>query len=108
MYLDGLARDDSVLKNYATPLSSTKIAANLRFPVCCFYFDSQVMRHYAGPEWEQWNSRLRDELVRSQANGSWVFKNRAEPMAIQGGPLFCTVMAALILEVYHRHPSLYE
>jgi hypothetical protein len=54
---------------------------------------------------------MRDQLVHGQAKvghekGSWYFSgdNGSAP----GGRLYCTAMAAMILEVYYRHMPLYR
>jgi len=74
------------------------------------YYGTQVMRHYGGPDWEKWNSQLRDELIRSQiaeghAAGSWL-PNGAH--SEKGGRLYSTSLATMILEVYYRHMPLYS
>ena len=42
------------------------------------YYATQVMHHFGGPQWDQWNTRMRDSLVGSQSKaghtaGSWYF-----------------------------------
>jgi hypothetical protein len=74
------------------------------------YYATQVMRHFGGEHWETWNSKMRDSLVKSQdkkghAKGSWYFDDA--PWADRGGRLYCTCMAAMILEVYYRHMPIY-
>lgn len=74
------------------------------------YYGTQVMRHYGGPEWEKWNSTLRDELIKSQvsqghAAGSWEAKGAHSE---KGGRLYATSLATMILEVYYRHMPLYS
>jgi hypothetical protein len=74
------------------------------------YYATQVMRHYGGQYWESWNSKMRDRLVAAQdqkehAKGSWYFPNTAH--GDQGGRLYCTSMATMILEVYYRHLPIY-
>jgi hypothetical protein len=74
------------------------------------YYATQVMRHYGGPEWENWNRRIRDQLVAAQvkeghATGSWVTSGAH---AGQGGRLYSTSLACMILEVYYRHMPLYS
>jgi hypothetical protein len=73
------------------------------------YYATQVMRHMEGPLWERWNKIMRDELVDSQATtgherGSWFMSSRHGGA---GGRLYCTAMAAMILEVYYRHLPIY-
>lgn len=74
------------------------------------YYGTQVMRHYGGPEWEKWNTKLRDELIKSQvsqghAAGSWEARNSHSE---KGGRLYVTSLATMILEVYYRHMPLYS
>jgi hypothetical protein len=74
------------------------------------YYATQVMRHREGEPWEKWNAVMRDQLVDSQAvegheKGSWFFPARHGQV---GGRLYCTSMAAMILEVYYRHLPLYR
>lgn len=74
------------------------------------YYATQVMHHYDGPEWPEWNKEMRDYLVRTQATmgyerGSWHFD---DPHGSKGGRLYTTAMCAMILEVYYRHMPLYE
>ncbi len=74
------------------------------------YYATQVVHHYGGETWKQWNAKMRDSLVKSQektghASGSWHMRDR---FVGQGGRLYCTAMAAMILEVYYRHLPIYR
>jgi len=77
-----------------------------------FYYDyyaTQVMRHYGGDEWEKWNTKMRDALIKSQSSvgheaGSWY---SAGNHGVDGGRLYSTALATMILEVYYRHMPLY-
>lgn len=76
------------------------------------YYATQVMHHYGGPQWTEWNETLREFLIQSQATeghelGSWFFKP-GDLGSDPGGRLYCTAMAAMILEVYYRHLPLYR
>jgi len=74
------------------------------------YYATQVMRHFGGSLWHQWNQELREALISSQITegvdaGSW------DPIGNhtrEGGRLCQTAMAAMILEVYYRHLPLYQ
>ena len=75
------------------------------------YYATQVLAHYDGELWEAWNSRMRDYLVEQQvrddenhADGSWHF---TATHTEQGGRLYNTSLATMILEVYYRHLPLY-
>jgi len=75
------------------------------------HYATQVMWHWGGDPWKQWNATLRDRLVQSQARegheaGSW-FLDGDHGSRI-GGRLYCTTMAAMILEVYYRHYRIYD
>lgn len=74
------------------------------------YYATQVLHQWGGAEWQEWNYRMRDYLVRTQSNeghesGSWHFEN--PPNSTQGGRLYNTALAIMILEVYYRHLPLY-
>lgn len=73
------------------------------------YYATQVMHHHGGQWWEPWNLTMRDHLVESQAKrghqrGSWYF---ADEHGDEGGRLYNTAMAIMILEVYYRYMPIY-
>jgi hypothetical protein len=73
------------------------------------YYATQVLHHYEGPRWRNWNERLRTYLIDTQETegperGSWYFYDRH---GIQGGRHYTTAMALMILEVYYRYMPLY-
>lgn len=75
------------------------------------YYATQVLHHYEGEHWDKWNNKMRDSLVASQSktgheSGSWVFTG--DHGSSQGGRLYCTAMATMILEVYYRHMPIYK
>ncbi len=74
------------------------------------YYATQVMRHHGGPEWEKWNAKMRDSLIKEQvteghAAGSWYAPGGHGK---EGGRLYATSLATMILEVYYRHMPLYS
>lgn len=74
------------------------------------YYATLVMHHTQSPDWPAWNKKLRDYLVQTQATrgheaGSWYFR---EEHGSQGGRLYSTAMAIMILEVYYRYMPLYS
>jgi hypothetical protein len=74
------------------------------------YYASQVLHHIGGPNWEKWNPRMREYLIRTQATdghemGSWYF---AESHSTPGGRLYTTAMATMTLEVYYRYMPMYK
>lgn len=82
------------------------------------YYATQVMFHWAGPQWDAWNRKMRDFLIAAQdraghAAGSWYFEPKATDTvgrisSAAGGRLYATAMATMILEVYYRYTPLYS
>lgn len=75
------------------------------------YYATQVIHHWGGELWDDWNNKLRPQLVASQiregpAAGTWYFED--DHGTIPGGRLYCTAMATMILEVYYRHMPIYR
>lgn len=73
------------------------------------YYATQVLFHWAGPEWDAWNRKMREHLISFQQHaghqsGSWYFES---PQSAAGGRLYNTAMATMILEVYYRFMPLY-
>ena len=74
------------------------------------YYATQVLRHYGGDLWKQWNAVMRDQLVKSQAQkghekGSW---HVGDGHGGKGGRLYDTSLSTMILEVYYRHLPIYR
>lgn len=74
------------------------------------YYATMAMHHWRHRDWDRWNTKLRDHLVRSQETagheaGSWHFQDKWGNI---GGRLYTTAMCALTLEVYYRYLPLYE
>ncbi|MFK7819986.1 MAG: prenyltransferase/squalene oxidase repeat-containing protein [Planctomycetaceae bacterium] len=74
------------------------------------YYGSQVLHHWGGDLWKEWNAELRPRLVESQVKegpsaGSWrpVCKHSGS-----GGRLYETALSIMTLEVYYRHLPLYR
>jgi hypothetical protein len=76
-----------------------------------YYYATQVMHHFGGESWRDWNDKMRDFLVNSQdktnsANkGSW--DPAGDAWAPHGGRLMITSLNLLTLEVYYRYLPLY-
>jgi len=115
MYL-GWKRDHGALQQGIEHLSKTGPSdGNMYFN----YYATQVLRHNrldSDPKsvqtWDKWNTEMRDYLIASQdkhgnENGSWYFTG-GDHGAQRGGRLYCTAMAAMILEVYYRHLPIYR
>ena len=76
-----------------------------------WYYATQVMHHWGGPAWTQWNQQMRNLLVASQSTqgheaGSWWFQQT--PHGRPGGRLYVTALACCTLEVYYRHAPLFR
>jgi hypothetical protein len=76
------------------------------------FYTNQILREFGGESWAKYNAAMRSQLLAAQeqegpAKGSWFIDGQGWSNR-QGGRLFCTAMAALILETYYRHPPLYQ
>jgi len=76
-----------------------------------FYYATQVLHHMEGSEFDLWNSRMREHLIRTQEKqghkaGSW--SPEGVDWGKAGGRLYATCMALITLEVYYRHLPLYR
>lgn len=74
------------------------------------YYATQVLHHFDGEPWAEWNPRMRDFLIRTQETnsheaGSWFFKGG---QLVTGGRLINTALAVMTLEVYYRYLPLYN
>jgi hypothetical protein len=80
------------------------------------YYATQVMHHFGGESWTNWNAKQRDLLLKSQDKGndpklehqagSW--SPAGDPWGPQGGRLMQTSLSLLTLEVYYRYMPLYR
>jgi hypothetical protein len=80
-------------------------------PVYYYYYATQVLHHMEGPEFDLWNHRIREHLIRTQEKeghkaGSW--NPQGSDWGNRGGRMYATSMAILTLEVYYRHLPLYH
>ena len=79
-----------------------------------WYYATQVMHNVSGPDWDNWNRRMRRVLTSTQckegcATGSWdPDKPTKDAWGEQGGRLMVTSLSALTLEVYYRYLPLYK
>lgn len=74
------------------------------------YYATQVMHHWGGELWDQWNVRMREQLIVTQlregpAAGSW---DVTDPHGALGGRIYQTSLSVMTLEVYYRHLPLYR
>jgi len=79
------------------------------------YYATQVMFHTGGEQWKAWNERMKKLLLETQRQrqhgheaGSWFAGVNEGGLDTPGGRLYCTSLAAMILEVYHRHLRIYR
>ncbi|MDA7949891.1 MAG: terpene cyclase/mutase family protein [Pirellulaceae bacterium] len=104
----GIAREDPQLKKGVDYLVDLGPSPN---DIYFNFYTTQILRHQGGPQWEAWNEKMREYLIRTQASrghesGSWYFEGDQHNEA--GGRLYCTAMSAMILEVYYRYAPLYQ
>jgi hypothetical protein len=81
-----------------------------RQDVYYYYYATQVMHHFGGDAWRDWNDKMRESLIQKQdqdgANaGSW--SAAGDPYGRAGGRLMMTSLNLLTLEVYYRYLPLY-
>jgi len=99
------------VKNHVRPLQPN--ANGLQKNVYFYYYATQVMHHYGGDAWKEWNKGMRDGLIKSQETkdennmnfGSW--SSAGDPHGGAGGRLMITSLNLLTLEVYYRYLPLY-
>ena len=80
------------------------------FNIYYFYYATQVLHHFGGPEWDTWNRQVRTLLIETQekeghAAGSWP---AVGPHSHNGGRLYVTSLAICTLEVYYRHTPIFR
>jgi hypothetical protein len=109
MYL-GWQKDRPGLVNGVEFLTQNHLPSNNNPNIYYWYYGTQVMHHYGGREWDEWNTRMRDILVQSQergghAAGSWSPRG---DHAGAGGRIYMTSLATCTLEVYYRHLPIFR
>ena len=88
------------------PESGTSLGA-----IYYYYYATQVLHHLEGPNFDLWNHRMREHLIRTQQKsghrtGSW--NPEGVDHGARGGRMYSTAMALLTLEVYYRHLPMYR
>ncbi len=110
MYL-GWKRDDSRMSYAVKWLLKNALPDSDEMNLYYWYYATQVMHHYGGPEWEIWNTHLRDLLVIQQRRGGR-YPGSWEPGDFEYGPsggrIYVTALAVCTLEVYYRHLPLFK
>lgn len=76
-----------------------------------YYYSTQVLHHMEGKDWDLWNHRMREHLIRTQEKvghkkGSW--SPEGCDHGGRGGRMYATALSLLTLEVYYRHLPLYR
>jgi hypothetical protein len=76
------------------------------------YYATQVLYHFGGDAWKDWNAKMREGLVTTQERdrdnvnyGSWT--SAGDAWGSSGGRLMVTSLNLLTLEVYYRYLPLY-
>ncbi|MBR5710662.1 MAG: hypothetical protein IKX40_07885 [Thermoguttaceae bacterium] len=74
------------------------------------YIATQILFHYGGAPWKEWNAAMREKLINAQIQtgteaGSWNFTNeQSSPKAVfSSSPFIDTALSALTLETYYRY-----
>ena len=76
-----------------------------------WYYATQVLHHYGGSPWREWNEVMRVELPKAQVRGgreegSWA--PQLDRWGRNHGRLYTTCLSLYCLEVYYRHMPLYK
>ena len=106
MYL-GWPQDNGPLQQGIHRLSTIGVS---RSDMYYNYYATIALHHFGGTEWDNWNSKMRDQLVSTQitngdAAGSWPV---TDPHGRSGGQIYQTCLSVLTLEVYYRYLPLYR
>jgi len=75
------------------------------------YYATQVLHHWGGEPWNEWNDVMRDQLIDTQiqqgdAAGSW--NPTGDHGSGPGGKLYQTSLSIMTLEVYYRYMPMYR
>ncbi|HUE74810.1 MAG TPA: prenyltransferase/squalene oxidase repeat-containing protein [Pirellulaceae bacterium] len=109
MYL-GWNKNNPALERGARWLLASNPPEHDRPNIYYWYYATQTMHHFGGPEWDEWNLLMRDVLVDTQETqghkaGSW--SPRGEHSSA-GGRIYMTSLAICSLEVYYRHLPIFK
>jgi len=108
----GAGRSDPALNEAVRYLSQNPPDEDLR-DVYYWYAATQALQQFSGPDWDNWNRRVRRTLIESQvrdgcAAGSWDPQNPIVDRWGQAGRLVTTSLSVLSLEVYYRYLPIYK
>ena len=106
LFYAGVYEDDSIERGLEY-LSSNSMIANTGGPQMQAhyfygqYYATQAMYLAGGDRWEQWWSRVRDELIAIQSDdGSWIDH--------QAGESYATAMALIVLQMPNRYLPIFQ
>ena len=106
LFYAGVYEDDSIERGLEY-LSSNSMIANTGGPQMQAhyfygqYYATQAMYLAGGDRWEQWWSRVRDELIAMQSDdGSWIDH--------QAGESYATAMALIVLQMPNRYLPIFQ
>lgn len=110
----GWKRDDPRLLHGAD-LVSRDLAQTTERNIYYWYYASQMLHNMHDKHWAEWNSRVRDGLIRMQVGGDGCDRGSWDPTLPEpdkwgssAGRLYTTSMSLLTLEVYYRYLPLYK
>lgn len=80
-------------------------------PIYYYYYATQVLHHLEGTNFDLWNHRMREHLIRTQEKsghkaGSW--SPEGADWGTRGGRMYATSLALMTLQVYYRHLPMYR
>lgn len=101
-----LAAGCEELMKHLPPASGDKLGA-----IYFYYYATQVLHHMEADQFDLWNHRMREHLIRTQetsghAAGSW--NPQGSDHGAKGGRIYSTSLAVMTLEVYYRHLPMYR
>jgi len=83
-----------------------------RFFLYGWYYITQSKFHHGGSVWKSWNEKFAKALTENQeADGHWdapLWHGQPEHRESGYGPVYCTTLAALTLQVYYRFLPTYQ
>lgn len=109
LYL-GWTKERPGLNQGVSWLATSHLPSERQANIYYWYYGTQLLHHYGGPDWEDWNVRMRDILTNSQetsghAAGSWSPRGQH---ASPGGRIYMTSLSVCTLEVYYRHLPIFR
>ena len=110
----GTGRNDQIMLEGKKYLLENLPDAEGTRNVYYWYYATQVMHNFLGPEWDTWNRRMRRILIQTQERygcgaGSWSPQYpTSDAWGNRGGRLYMTSLSALTLEVYYRYLPLFR